>query len=72
MMKPRLEIIESKEEKGFFHVYSKKGQFLGSLGNISYYKTWKKWVWEQESDIVMSYDCLQEVVDFIKKKEKKQ
>lgn len=38
------------------------------LGKVIFYNKWRQYVWEQKVDIVMSHDCLQEVVDFIKDK----
>jgi len=32
------------------------------LGYIEYWEKWKKWVWNQGEDIIMSKNCLQEVV----------
>jgi len=32
------------------------------LGYLEYWKPWKKWVWNQNEDIIMSKDCLKEVV----------
>ena len=43
-------------------VYNKDEE---ELGVIYYYKKWKKWVWEQNIDIIMSQDCLEEVIDFM-------
>lgn len=31
------------------------------LGFIEYYKKWKKWVWNQGKDIIMSLNCLEEI-----------
>ena len=31
------------------------------LGYIEYYRKWKRWVWNQEEDIVLSIDCLLQV-----------
>ncbi|KKL09241.1 hypothetical protein LCGC14_2567770 [marine sediment metagenome] len=33
------------------------------LGYLEYWRPWKKWVWNQMEDIVMSIDCLQNVID---------
>ena len=46
-------------------VYNKRKEHLG---DISYYKKWKCCVWEQELCIMMSTNCLQEVIDYMKKK----
>ena len=37
------------------------------LGLIRYWKPWKKYVWEQEEDIIMSKSCLKQVIDFMEK-----
>ena len=37
------------------------------LGRINYWKKWKKYVWEQESRVMMSESCLREVAGFLKK-----
>ena len=45
------------------NVYNKRKE---KLGWISYYKKWKKWIWEQELCIMMSVSCLEEVAEYIK------
>lgn len=47
----------------YWDVENKKGELLG---RIIYWKPWKKWVWEQEEDIIMSEICLQDVASFLK------
>ena len=32
------------------------------LGFIEFYKPWKKWVWNQGEDIIMSESCIKEVL----------
>ena len=49
-----------KRTDGVIEVYNKKDEMLGT---IYYYKKWKKWVWEQGKDIIMTWDCQQKVVD---------
>lgn len=44
-------------------VYNKRKE---KLGFIQYHKPWKKWIWEQELSVMMSDDCLQEIVDYMK------
>ena len=39
------------------------------LGYIEYYTPWKKWVWNQADDIIMSESCLNEVIKKIKEME---
>ncbi len=31
------------------------------LGFIEYYREWKRWVWNQGEDIILSIDCLLQV-----------
>jgi len=50
-----------------FHAFNKKGDHLGA---VIYDPQWKEYIWMQESDIGMSIDCLSEVADFIKNKNK--
>ena len=37
------------------------------LGYIEYYKKWKRWVWNQGEDIIMSKECLKKVIESIEK-----
>ncbi len=48
-----------------YYCYNKKEET--ELGLLEYNKSWKQWTWQQMEDIEMSWDCLQEVIDFIKK-----
>ena len=68
--KTRLEFMEMKYDDGttYWEVWNKKNE---ELGFVFYNKKWKKWVWEQGMSIIMSWDCLQEVVDFMKQQEMK-
>jgi hypothetical protein len=53
---------------GWTEVANKK---LELLGIIYYYKKWKKYVWEQCPEIIMTDDCLEKVkgiIEIIKKK----
>lgn len=54
---------KAKTLKDTYFVRNKKGEYLG---DISFDLKWKRWVWEQEAYIIMSRECLQEVVDFMK------
>lgn len=45
-----------------YDVSNKRGDILGF---INYHAKWKCWVWEQEPDIIMSSDCLKQVVEFM-------
>lgn len=40
------------------------------LGTIEYYKKWKCYVWDQDIGVIMSSDCLQEVVNYMETKNK--
>jgi hypothetical protein len=40
------------------------------LGYISYYENWKCYVWEQNNGIIMSGDCLEQVIDYMKRLDK--
>ncbi len=42
----------------YYHAYYGKEE----LGYIDYYPKWKKWVWNQGENIIMSISCLREVV----------
>ena len=63
--------IKSKEftwgifDKAYYAYYGKE-----ELGYIEYYKKWRKWVWNQGDDIIMSLSCLNEVIKKIKELEK--
>ena len=65
-----LSYMEMKYDDGttYWEVWNKKNE---ELGFVFYNKKWKKWVWEQGMSIIMSWDCLQEVVDFMKQQERK-
>jgi hypothetical protein len=53
--------------KGFdswhYEVYNRKDELLG---HIAYDRGWKCFVWVQFDEVVMSIDCLQEVLNFMK------
>lgn len=57
--------LKFRELKDSTEVSNKKGDILGY---ISYYKKWKCYVWEQMEDVIMSEDCLEEVVKKMKEK----
>ena len=40
------------------------------LGYIEYYKKWKKWVWNQGENIIISSSCIEEILKKLKKLEK--
>lgn len=46
----------SKIEGDYYAYYGEE-----ELGYIEYYRKWKRWVWNQGEDIVMSSDCMIEV-----------
>ncbi len=47
-----------------YHAYNIKSNEY--LGKIIFYPQWSKFVWDQDPYIIMSQDCLQEVLDKIK------
>ncbi len=47
----------AKVQKDYYAYYGEE-----ELGFIEYYSKWKKWVWNQNEDIIMSVDCLMAVV----------
>ncbi len=64
MCKPKRKRLKfEKSSNKFYVVFNKKNEHLG---DITYNYGWKMFVWEQAIDIDMSWDCLQEVVDFMK------
>jgi len=50
--------------KEYWSVWNKKSE---QLGVIIYCKPWRKYVWEQDNDIMMSKDCLKQILDFMEK-----
>lgn len=57
-----------KECEGIIYVENKMGELLGI---IYCYKVWKTWVWEQEPKILVDAKCLEQVLNYLKKKEKR-
>jgi hypothetical protein len=54
---------EIKEiDKEHYQAFNKKGELLGY---IFFFPSWRSFVWEQNDNIVMSGDCLQEIVKAI-------
>ena len=39
------------------------------LGYIEYWEPWKKWVWNQKKDIILSLSCMENVVKKLKELE---
>ena len=62
--KSRLTITKYQDDTNTYYVKNKENVDLGDIG---YYKDWKCWVFEPDIAIIFSADCLQEIVDFIKK-----
>ncbi len=50
--------IEVALERSSFYAYYGDEE----LGFIEWYPKWKKWVWNQGGDIIMSESCLREVL----------
>lgn len=48
--------------KTYWSIWNKKKE---KLGIIRYWKPWKKYVWDQDNDIIMSKDCLKQIADFL-------
>ena len=65
-MSKRVTFAPDEEESDIIVAKNKKGETLGCL---YYHKAWKTPVWEQNYAIIMSRDCLQEVVDKLKELE---
>ena len=63
-MKLRFEKIVIENILDHYIVWNKKKQHLG---DIYYEKIWKKWVWQQEEDVIMSDGCLKQVVEVLEK-----
>ena len=59
-------LVFDKQEQGGFIVRNAEGEVLGE---IWYYNDWKCYVWQQYDDVVMSWDCLVEIVDFIRRQD---
>ena len=51
-----IDLKDSRETLDYYAYYGKE-----ELGYIEYYRPWKKWVWNQGEDIIMSISCLKEV-----------
>lgn len=51
-------VIWGKINEDYYAYY--KGE---ELGFIEYYENWKKWVWNQGEDIMMSEDCLRSTLN---------
>ena len=55
-MRKRNKFTWSKIEGDYYAYYGDE-----ELGFIEYYKKWRKWVWNQGEDVVMSLNCWEEV-----------
>lgn len=55
----KLKFFTSRIFEGIVNVCNPKGRYLGY---ICYYQRWKCHVWVQGKDIIMSSDCLKQVV----------
>jgi len=51
----------------YFVVWNKD---MDRLGTIEFNKGWKCWIWNQEQGIIMSSECLQQVIDKLKELDK--
>jgi len=66
-MKNRLELKQYLDDKTVYYVQNKKRE---KLGDIYFYKDWKKWIFESEIGIIFSDDCLLEIAGFVTIKNK--
>jgi hypothetical protein len=55
---------------GYTKKYFVSNNYGLSLGVISYFSDWKKYVWEQNEDIIMSWDCLLQLSKFMEELQK--
>jgi predicted transglutaminase-like cysteine proteinase len=55
-------ILVVENSAGFWEIANTKCELLGV---IYYWKKWKEYVWEQQQSMIMSVDCLEEIVKFI-------
>lgn len=62
-LKLTLEPNNSWNGHGIYNVRNRKKELLG---RIFYTRQWKEWTYEQCPGVIMSADCLQEVVEMIK------
>jgi len=60
----RLKFVEDDQVENIFRVYNKQKQVLG---NIQYSFNWKKYAFYPSDISFFDIDCLQEIIDFIKK-----
>lgn len=60
--------LEFVDEGDYWQVWNNNSELLG---NIQYHEEWKEFVWEQYQDMIMSEDCLDQVLKFMKKENKK-
>lgn len=70
MEKKGLEFMDmylDENSNHYFTIWNKKSE---ELGRIEFDMKWKKWIWIQYKDIVMSESCLQQVIDKIKELKK--
>ena len=62
MLKVRFEKVE--DEDGLWYVYNHKGEHLGE---IFYKNSWKRWIFEPDSETYYSSECLEQIIEFLKK-----
>ena len=60
-MMPKLK-MEWLDGLSLYQVSNKRGEILG---DIYYYEDWNAFVWEQKEDILITWDCLQEIGKFL-------
>ena len=54
-------VFLKQRNKRRYNVFTHKDE----LGEIFFHTKWKKWVWEQNQDIIMSRGCLEKVIKFM-------
>ena len=62
-MKGRLRLKQYLDVKRRYYVVNKSKE---KLGDIYFFKDWKKWIFEPEIATMFSWDCLKEISDMVK------
>jgi len=64
-MKRRYEHIHFEDDGGKVY-YCKNNQSKGIVGVVSYYPSWKRYVFEGREFCVFDISCLADIIDFMK------
>lgn len=60
--------FQARDEK-IIEIRNKKSKTI--LGYVTYYKPWKQYIFSQADEgIIFSWDCLQDIVNYLKEKNK--